>query len=730
MSGLITSGLSEPAQALGLPILVTITVSPAVDSVAIGQTVQYTATGTYADLSTKNLTGSVTWSSSKKATATVSSGGLATGAATGLATITATDPSSHIVGTAALTVTPAILVAVAVTPPVASIAVGQTEQFTATGTYSDLSTADLTNSVTWSSSSSTATVSSGGLATGVANGAVTITATDPLTPLPGTAALTVTPAVLVAVTVTPPVDALAVGQTVQLTATGTYSNLSTQNLTSSVTWSSSKSGTATVSSGGLATGVGTGAATITATDPSTSIPGTAALTVTPAVLVAIAVTPAVGSTAVGQTRQFTAMGTYSNLTTKNLTSSVTWASSNTATATISAQGLATGVANGAVVITATDSSTSIPGTAALTVTPAVLVAIVVTPPVGAIAIGKTTQFTATGTYSDLSTQDLTDSVTWSSSKNATATINADGLATGVATGAVVITATDPSTSIPGTAALTVTPAVLVAIVVTPPAGTTSIGKTTQFTATGTYSDLSTQSLTDSVTWTSSNPSTASINAQGLATGLANGAVTITATDPSTSIPGVAALVVTPAVLVAIDVSPLTDSIGLGQTVQFTATGLYSDLTTRDLTNVVTWSSSKSSVATVTAQGLAKGVKAGVATITASDPSSALPGTAVLTVGVTLSSLSMSPSSGGKKTPVTFTGTGFMPGSTATVTYLSGKKKPKRAQTVLCSATVAIDGTFSCFGVIPRRARGGAQGQKTILGTDTSGSEANTIYTLL
>ena len=155
-------------------------------------------------------------------------------------------------------------------------------------------------------------------------------------------------------------------------------------MTNSVTWSSSKAATATISSEGLATGLATGAVTITATDPSTGIPGTAALTVTPAVLVAIVVTPAVGSIGIGQTQQFTATGTYSNLTTQNLTNSVTWSTSKAARHGHHRrpQGLATGVANGAVTITATDPSTDIPGTAALTVTPAVLVAIAVTPPVG------------------------------------------------------------------------------------------------------------------------------------------------------------------------------------------------------------------------------------------------------------------------------------------------------------------------------------------------------------
>ncbi len=84
--------------------------------------------------------------------------------------------------------------------------------------------------------------------------------------------------------------------------------------------------------------------------------GTAMLTVNAAgaTLKSIAVTPASPSIAAGNTQQFTATGTYSDNSTKNITSSVTWASSNPSFATIVATaGLATGVAVGTTEITAT-----------------------------------------------------------------------------------------------------------------------------------------------------------------------------------------------------------------------------------------------------------------------------------------------------------------------------------------------------------------------------------------
>lgn len=65
----------------------------------------------------------------------------------------------------------------AVTPKTASIPVGSTQQFTATGTYSDGSAEDLSTSVIWTSSDTTlATIDSAGLASGVKVGNVTIMA--------------------------------------------------------------------------------------------------------------------------------------------------------------------------------------------------------------------------------------------------------------------------------------------------------------------------------------------------------------------------------------------------------------------------------------------------------------------------------------------------------------------------------------------------------------------------
>jgi hypothetical protein len=171
------------------------------------------------------------------------------------------------------------------------------------------------------------------------------------------------------------------------------------------------------------------------------------------------------------------------------------------------------------------------------------------------------------------------------------------------------------------------------------------------------------------------------------------------------------------------------TIGVGATEQFTATGLYSNLNTQNLTDSVTWSSSSTSTATVSVKGLATGVADGVAIITATDPTTSIPATAALTVGVSLTALTMTPSTGVKRTPVDFSGTGFTPKDVVTVTYMSGKKKPRKAKSVLCTAIVANNGTFSCPGMIPRRGRAGVAGQKSIVATDTGGASGTALFTL-
>src|SRR5581483_5922421 len=114
------------------------------------------------------------------------------------------------------------------------------------------------------------------------------------------------------------------------TATGIFTDGSTQDVTGTVNWTSSAPTVASVSknpgSEGLVTSIAGGSTTIAAT--SGSISGSTSLGVSSATLVSIAVNPANPTLAAGTNQQFTAIGTFSDNSTRDLTAYVVWSSSN------------------------------------------------------------------------------------------------------------------------------------------------------------------------------------------------------------------------------------------------------------------------------------------------------------------------------------------------------------------------------------------------------------------
>ena len=172
---LIISGVNPTAVTGGALQLVSIAVTPEAASVAVGLTQQFSATGDFNDGSTGDLTASVAWASSNPLVVTIDTGGLATALGIGTADISATTGGIvNIIAT--LTVTPVELVSIAVTPEAASIPVGTTHQFTAIGSFSDGSTADVTAAATWESTTTqvfpTLVGAAGGPALAVAHGTV------------------------------------------------------------------------------------------------------------------------------------------------------------------------------------------------------------------------------------------------------------------------------------------------------------------------------------------------------------------------------------------------------------------------------------------------------------------------------------------------------------------------------------------------------------------------------
>lgn len=385
-----------------------------------------------------------------------------------------------------------------------------------------------------------------------------------------------------------------------------------------MTWNSSSPTVASISTSGIASTLATGSSTITASSGSVTS-NNATLTVTPATLTAIAIKPASATIAKGLTSNLTATGTYSDGSIGNITSSAVWAIADPTIASFnSSTGLATGIGQGSTTVTAsTGNFTS--NSATLTVTAPVLTGIAITPANGIVAKGLSSNLSATGTYSDGSTSNLTSSVVWALSNPAVVSINSStGVVTGLNNGNATITATQNGIISPA-ATLNVTDALITGITITPANVTVVKGLTSNLTATASYSDGSSGNISDSVTWVSSSPTVASISTSGVAAALATGSTLVTAKSGSiTSLP--VTLNVSPASLTGITVSPNVHTATIGTPVIYSATGSYSDGSTNSITNLVTWNSSSSVVATIDASGTATPLTVGLSNVSATSNS--------------------------------------------------------------------------------------------------------------
>jgi uncharacterized protein YjdB len=619
-------GKSATATVVVVPLALTsIAIDPPNPTVGKGSVVSFHATGTYNDASTQDLTAIVTWSSSNTGAATISnnaaSAGQATTAVPGTTTITAVAGGQS--ATATLTVTAATLTSLAVTPPSPSLAPGTRQLFAASGTYSDGTHQDVTAAVTWSSSNAAAAAvsdaaGSKGLATAVAAGTTTISAA--LGGVAASASLTVTSATLTAIAVDPANPTIAKGTGQTFTATGIFSDGTNQDLSALVTWQSDAPGVATVSNAGASPGQAAGAdvGTATITASFLGVDGSTLLTVSPAQLVSLGITPAAPSIALGTSAQLTATGVFTDGTQQVLTATASWDSSDPAVATVSTGAatprLAQSVSVGTTTITATFGGKST--TTVLTVTSAAVLAIQVSPATGSIPKGTHQALTATGTFTDNSTQNITALVTWASSDTSVATVSNAAGSAGRATGAGVGTAhiTASLGGVTGTADLDVTAATLLGLSVMPSAPTIPVGARQQLAAIGSYSDGSTQNLTAQATWGSSDPSVATVSSAAATAGSVT-AVAVGQADIQVTCGGQTAtahLVITPAAVVSMVITPANATMTKGATKAFSVVGTFTDGSMQTLTTQATWTSSDQSRVLISnaagSQGLATAVK--------------------------------------------------------------------------------------------------------------------------
>ena len=330
----------------------------------------------------------------------------------------------------------------------------------------------------------------------------------------------------------------------------------------------------------------------------------------------IKITPANTAIAIGASQQLIASISFLGNRTggADVTNEVRWQSSDTTIAAVNNTGMVTADPSNRGTVTITAIRGPFRASTTLTVIPnATLISLAVAPKTASVPKGLEQSLIATGTFTGNITQNVTASAAWSSSDTTVAVIVAPGLAKGLkANSSTTITASFQGKN--DTATLQVTPPILQSIVVAPSNPAIPLGLTQQFSATGILSDSSTEDLTSAAAWASTNTSVATINNTGLANSLTQGSANVTATY--LGITGSTLLTVNPPLLLSIAVTPVDPTTPQGTTLQLTATGRYTDHSTKNITNLVAWTSSNPAVAPVNNTGLLAGNAIGFSTITA------------------------------------------------------------------------------------------------------------------
>ena len=473
-----------------------------------------------------------------------------------------------------------------------TLAVGDEAKLTAT-----VSPDNATNkTVTWSSDNTAiATVSAQGTVTAVAEGSAVVTATAGGKSAKCTVTVQNGTVAVESITLSEETLTLTEGATFQLTATVMPDNATDKT----VIWNTSDGSIVTVSEDGLVTAVAEGTATIIASAGGQSTQ--CEVTVTKEVIEVEGITLSQTSLLLGEgaTATLTATVTPENATDKT----VTWSSSDESVATVSGDGLVTGVKEGKAVVTATAGEKN--AQCEVTVQKGVVEVTEITLSQTNLTLteGETAALTATVLPTDATDK----TVTWISSNPSVATVSDAGLVTAVLEGTTTITASAGGKTAQCT--VTVEKAFIAVTEVTLSQSSLILdeGATAQLIATV----LPTDATDKTVTWSSSNPSVATVS-DGLVTAQQEGTTLITASAGGQS--AQCTVTVQKGVVAVTEVTLSQTSLTLdeGESATLTATVLPADATDK----TVTWISSNSSVATVSG-GVVTAVGEGTATITAS-----------------------------------------------------------------------------------------------------------------
>jgi hypothetical protein len=619
-------------------VLKDIDVSPDFATIANGDSVQLTATGIYTNGDTKILSSSdnLSWSSSHPADTTIESGNISINADSYHITVTITAAIGDIPGKAFIYVTEPRLVVIGMTPGNKSIFKGESVFYNATGYYSDKSTKDLTDTVTWKSSNETIAKFDGSnkivTDSKTYTGTIVVTAEGPNN-LTNATNLTVKPEKLMRVEIKG-IQSIPKGLTVQFSATGIYTDDSQKPITTNATWESNQANLLVFDSlkKGMAKANATGQVIINA-ECNGIVSSDFQFEITDAILRLINISPVNPVLPEGISQNFIATGIYSDLRDYDITDKVQWKSSETAVATIEGDGVATAEsANMATQTTISAHFDGITGTTRLTVNDAQLIAIALSTDISitnaTVPKGTIIQFFAKGTYTDGEIRDLNNQqeLIWSSTNGSIINIDEkSGIAKAidashnpVSIGALWKKKFNQYT-------LSVSSASLLTITISPENETIHKGQDLQYKAQGEYTDGSIQDITNLANWIPSDPRVASfISKNGLITAIETNKAPVIIKATLDNKEAETILTVEPEILDSIFIAPVAPAIWInpatvseGYTLTLHATGIMTD-DSLDQNLSVEWSSKDTSIAKFANAniGVLEGIKVGTVEIIA------------------------------------------------------------------------------------------------------------------
>jgi uncharacterized protein YjdB len=238
---------------------------------------------------------------------------------------------------------------------------------------------------------------------------------------------------LASLAVNPVESSLKVAATLQLTVTGTYSNSTSQNVTSLATLSVADTSVLNISSTGLVTALSAGTTIVSATYEGLTVERSISVKA----LVDLSILPISVTLAIASSQQLSVTGTYTDDSVEGVDSLVTWESSAPNVASISTSGVILAVSAGTTSVTGSVQGVS--KAIQVTILPD-LVSLTINDISSSLKVSDTFQLIVTGIYSDAATQNLTSSATWSVADAAVLNVSSAGLVTALSAGTTIVTA--------------------------------------------------------------------------------------------------------------------------------------------------------------------------------------------------------------------------------------------------------------------------------------------------